>query len=246
MGLDVWWDKNIPPGKAFDDVITKALNDAKCIVVLWSKYSASSRWVKEEATEAINRDIFVPVLIEDVEIPLGFKRIEAAKLIDWNNDISDSEYIILFDAISKLLHIERHQTLVQPIHKYGKAIYKSALPYVVTIVVILAALGMWPYYKNQQSEDYKHIIETQNSATRVGDNKWEWSIYLNTDAQTLSKISCVEYILHETFPDRVKTICNPTGGFALNATGWGTFKIRVTVLFKDGTRLRLPDHQLRF
>ncbi|MCB0597338.1 MAG: toll/interleukin-1 receptor domain-containing protein [Lewinellaceae bacterium] len=41
-GWKVWWDKNLKPGKAFDHAISKALDEAGCIVVLWSKNSVES------------------------------------------------------------------------------------------------------------------------------------------------------------------------------------------------------------
>lgn len=82
-GWSVWWDRVIPAGKNFDEVIEEAVNAARCIVVVWSDKSVSSRWVRTEADEGANRQILVPVLIDNVRIPLAFKRIQAANLIGW-------------------------------------------------------------------------------------------------------------------------------------------------------------------
>src|SRR5262245_57097082 len=84
QGWSVWWDRHIPAGRSFDDVIEQALSSAKCILVLWSKNSVASRWVKGEAAEGAQREILVPVLIEQVKQPLEFNRIQAADLTAWN------------------------------------------------------------------------------------------------------------------------------------------------------------------
>ena len=42
-GWSVWWDPKIPPGKTFDEVVEKALERAKCVIVLWSRTSVTSR-----------------------------------------------------------------------------------------------------------------------------------------------------------------------------------------------------------
>jgi hypothetical protein len=82
-GWSVWWDRAIPPGKSFDEVIEAALDAAKCVIVLWSRTSVTSDWVKVEAAEAARRRILIPALIAQVTIPLEFRRLQAADLIDW-------------------------------------------------------------------------------------------------------------------------------------------------------------------
>ncbi len=102
-GCSVWWAPKIPPGKTWDEVIKEALNSAKCVIVLWSHKSVSSDWVKEEAEYGKKRRILIPVLIDDVEIPFGFGRIQAAKLIDWDGTPPHPEFDLLLDSISEIL-----------------------------------------------------------------------------------------------------------------------------------------------
>ena len=84
QGWSVWWDREIPPGKSFDDVIEEALSAAKCVIVVWSNESVKSEWVKAEASEAFKRRILVPILADEARIPLEFRRLQAARLIDWD------------------------------------------------------------------------------------------------------------------------------------------------------------------
>ena len=99
QGWSVWWDRTIPPGKQFDEVIEEALDSARCVVVLWSKASVASQWVKTEAAEAMRRKILVPVLIEDVKIPLEFRRLQAADLSTWTGGDTHEEVRKFFASI---------------------------------------------------------------------------------------------------------------------------------------------------
>jgi formylglycine-generating enzyme required for sulfatase activity len=102
-GYSVWWDRVIPPGRTFDEVIEEELDAAKCMVALWSKESVKSEWVRTEASEGKRRKILIPVLIEDVTPPLAFRLIEAAKLIDWDGTIPNPEFDLLVGSVSRML-----------------------------------------------------------------------------------------------------------------------------------------------
>ncbi len=102
-GLKVWWDRTIPPGRVFDEVIQEALQTAKCIVVLWSAESVKSNWVKTEAGEGLAQGKLVPALIEAVAPPIEFKRIQAADLSDWSGASDHPELRKLLAAVERLL-----------------------------------------------------------------------------------------------------------------------------------------------
>jgi hypothetical protein len=84
VGWTVWWDRRIPAGQTWRDVLERELQSMHCLVVLWSSRSVKSDWVCEEAAEARQRDRLVPVLIERVRPPAGFREVQAADLVDWD------------------------------------------------------------------------------------------------------------------------------------------------------------------
>ena len=102
-GYQVWWDRTIPPGRVFDEVIQEAIEAAHCMVVLWSRESVKSNWVKTEAAEGAARRRLVPVLLENVAPPIEFKRIQAANLARWAGDVDDAQYRQLEQAIARLV-----------------------------------------------------------------------------------------------------------------------------------------------
>jgi hypothetical protein len=102
-GWSVWWDRDIPPGQSFDVVIESALESARCVVVLWSGESVASDWVKTEAAEGARRGILVPALIEDVRLPLEFRRIQAANLSDWQGPTPRPEFDQFLRAVTQKL-----------------------------------------------------------------------------------------------------------------------------------------------
>jgi len=102
-GWSVWWDRQIPPGKTFDQVIEEALNRARAVIVVWSQSGVGSQWVRTEAAEGAARQILVPVLKETVTLPLAFRRIQAADLSDWQPGIDHPGFTELVGAVAELI-----------------------------------------------------------------------------------------------------------------------------------------------
>ena len=95
-----------------------------------------------------------------------------------------------------------------------------------------------------------YAITTNNNAQWIGKNSagqdiWNWTVYLTADPKIMSKIDCVKYTLHDDFyPNHINEICKPTNNFALSASGWGEFNIKIKVIFKDDSTQDL-NHWLK-
>lgn len=75
-GFRVWWDGLIPGGERFGTLISKALEGARAVVVLWSEQAIDSPWVQDEASWARDRHRLVPLSLDGCEPPLGFRQFQ--------------------------------------------------------------------------------------------------------------------------------------------------------------------------
>jgi len=82
-GWSVFWDRRIPAGETWRSYIGSALENARCVVVGWSKHSVDSQWVAEEADEGKSRGVLIPILLDPVKPPPGFREIQAADISAW-------------------------------------------------------------------------------------------------------------------------------------------------------------------
>jgi len=99
-GWTVWWDRKIIAGASFDTMIEKELDAAKCVVVLWSQAAVDSEWVKNEAAAAMEHETLVPVLIENVRLPIEFRRRQTIDLSGWDGNANDLALTSLIDGIA--------------------------------------------------------------------------------------------------------------------------------------------------
>lgn len=91
-GWDVWWDPEIPVGQSYRKVISKALDETRCVVVVWSKSSIESDWVLAEAGAGKDRNILVPISIDGTKPQLDFGQIQTADFSSWTGNDTALEF----------------------------------------------------------------------------------------------------------------------------------------------------------
>lgn len=80
LGYSVWWDTSLFVGSAFSEEIEEELNNSKCVIVVWSKYSIKSRWVRAEANLAMKNNTLLPVTLGNVNVPLPFDQFHTSDI----------------------------------------------------------------------------------------------------------------------------------------------------------------------
>ena len=102
-GWSVWWDRKIPLGRTFDEVIEEAITTARCVIVLWSRASVTSEWVRNEASEARRLGLLIPAFLDRVDPPLAFRLLHGADLSDWKPGVPHTELDTLTERITEML-----------------------------------------------------------------------------------------------------------------------------------------------
>lgn len=75
-GFSVWWDTQLLGSDDFYEVILAALNNARAAIVIWTRASAKSSFVRDEARFALHKKKLVACKAADLDIydiPFGFQ-----------------------------------------------------------------------------------------------------------------------------------------------------------------------------
>lgn len=140
-GLTVWWDTALTPGEAYDKVTENALRTAKAVVVLWSKRSVESRWVRAEATLADRNGTLLPAMIEACERPIMFELVQTSDLSKWTGAANDAAWRDFLSGVRRFVdRVEAGARLPKP----APAMVDAAAP-------DLPVLAILPF-ENQSSD----------------------------------------------------------------------------------------------
>lgn len=94
-GFSVWWDDRIEAAEHWDEGIEREIDAAGAVVVLWSKDSTKSRWVRTEAQFALAAKKLAPAAIDDCTLPIAFLLVQAVDLTRWEGDRRDPNWMKL-------------------------------------------------------------------------------------------------------------------------------------------------------
>ena len=100
-GFDVWWDGLLDGGETYLPTTEAALENADCVVVLWSKKSINSNWVRDEAQSGRERGCLVPLSLDGTMAPLGFRQIQLIDISAWNGDGDSAEARKILGAVKR-------------------------------------------------------------------------------------------------------------------------------------------------
>jgi len=192
-GWSVWWDRNILGGETFEHTIQRALADARCVLVLWSTSSVASSWVKDEAAEGARRGILVPVLIDSVPIPLGFRQLHAVMLP--RTTLAEENTSDFDDLIKSVEHVLRRSAApassTSPIAAVDSGRASSGSATLPTFVHQQRHAGAWP---GVSRSSLMVIAVVAALALAVG---WRWTMRDRTDP---SSAPAVEQAARESVP----------------------------------------------
>jgi hypothetical protein len=168
-GWSVWWDRNIPTGGSFNAVIRQELSAAKCAIVVWSEQSVESEWVQAEAAEAKQQDKYLPIKINESEIPLGFTQRTFQSLVDWDVGVDHAGFSQLLKDIERLVknppkRIEvGHRHWLKQIHPF----WLVSSPAILASAVMIG-LMLWPIPPRVQVELTTERMELEIGPTEQG------------------------------------------------------------------------------
>ena len=101
-GHSVWWDRQIRGGAQYSAEIEAALDAAEKVVVLWSAKAIASAWVRDEAAAGRDTGRLVPVTLDGIAAPLGFRQFQTIDLSHWNGRSNAPQIKDLQEAVGAI------------------------------------------------------------------------------------------------------------------------------------------------
>lgn len=212
-GWSVFWDQHIAIHEQFTDVLQRELDNAKCVVVLWSQEAVKSQWVKEEALAAAQRKVLYPVLIDDIEIPFGFRSIQTIQMLGWHGDVSHPNFKRLTTDLAKAIGNRK------PIISISKP--NPSDP--ITDEHLVLIHSSWRVAHRDAEFDNREMYQIH--------------IIVFGDPAALDRIELVTFYLDPAYPNPIRSNTNRKFNFELKELANGYSKIRADISIKNQVEL---------
>ena len=108
-GFTVWWDSRIETGENWIACIKRALDNASCVVVVWTPQSVTtdrtyvSEMVNSEANEGWRRNVLLPVRMKNGPYAFGHDVRQAEDLTNWQGNADDPAIARLASPMRRLM-----------------------------------------------------------------------------------------------------------------------------------------------
>lgn len=146
-GHSVWWDRHIHGGAEYQTEIENAVERADAVVVLWSGKSIKSAWVRDEAAEGRDQGKLIPVLLEPVKPPMGFRQYQTIDLSDRRRASGPTRVDELLRAVSKVSAADPSQLPPSPAVSKHSIDRRAVLAGGAVAGVAVAGVGGWVLLK---------------------------------------------------------------------------------------------------
>ncbi len=102
LGLDVWWDEDMP-GVDWQEELERQINDLAAVLVLWTPTSRNSKNVRDEARLGQNTDKLVNILAGVPAPPFPFDRFNGLPLDGWTGSEPHGGWARMVETIEEHL-----------------------------------------------------------------------------------------------------------------------------------------------
>jgi len=102
-GWSVWWDRELKSGEIYDRIIEKAIQQARAVLVAWSKNSVESDWVRAEAAYALEKKKLLSTRLDDATPPLRFLHLHYIDLLAWDGGSAHPAFQTLLADVAALI-----------------------------------------------------------------------------------------------------------------------------------------------
>ena len=157
-GHQVWWDRHIRSGSEYSGAIEEALNSADAVLVLWSKDSIASPWVRDEAAEGRDSGRLIPLVLDKCRPPIGFRQFQSMDLSGWTGRGAPKRIEELLGAVAEKAGVatagaeEPLPTAAKRTFLAGRKIAWPLVAMAASLVLLASGWFFWTRYSDASAE----------------------------------------------------------------------------------------------